>query len=203
MVWYPSLHRKWDGIHFFAWDRYHIENYLLDEVAIYYVLAEDPDIHIDGSQTDIYQQLRSLADEHKDDVLAKHLEARLNMLLKKRLRLNVHDGVKTSLLKATEAHLQQLNDSFNTKPVEQLYTKVEAELDQRWDTEWKAMCIGRDILQAYHRRYVKKYYSYEVFRNRVVRKIRDLKRVPEAIKEVMQSITLDLPGDANKNISVP
>ena len=83
------------------WDRYHIENYLLDEVAIYHVLAEDPDVHIDCSPSDVYQKLRSLADEHKDDVLAKHLEARLNMLLKKRLRLNSTPGCKNFI---TESH---------------------------------------------------------------------------------------------------
>jgi len=197
-----ALAKKYAG-HFFTWDRYHIENYLLDEVAIYRVLAEDPDIHIDCSVSDVYQQLRSLADEHKDDVLAKHLEARLNMLLKKRLRLNVPQGVKISLLKATEARLQQLNDSLNTKSVEQLYADVQAELDQGWDIEWKAICIGRDVLHAYHQQYVKRYYSYEVFRNRVARKIRELNRVPKAISEVMESVTLGLPKSDDKDVSVP
>src|SRR5260370_26802485 len=137
-----ELAKKYAG-HFLTWDRYHIENYLLDEVAIYHVLAEDPDVHIDCSSSDVYQQLRSLADERKDNVLAKYLEARLNRTLKKRLRLNVYEGVKISLLKATEARLQQLNGSLNTKSVEQLYADVQAELNQRWDIEWKAMCIGR------------------------------------------------------------
>ena len=175
----------------------------LIEVAIYHVLAEDPDVHIDCSPSDVYQKLRSLADEHKDDVLAKHLEARLNMLLKKRLRLKVPQGVKISLLKATEARLLQLNDSLNTKSVEQLYVDVQTKLDQRWDTEWRAMCIGRDVLQAYHQRYVKQYYSYGVFRNRAARKIRELKRVPKAISEVMESVTLDLPRGDDKDVSVP
>ena len=65
-----ALANKYMG-HFFTWNRYHIENYLLDEVAIYHVLAEDPDAHIDCSPSDVYQKHRSLADEHKDDFLAK------------------------------------------------------------------------------------------------------------------------------------
>jgi hypothetical protein len=93
-----ALAKKYAG-HFFTWDRYHIENYLLDEVAIYHVLAEDPDVHIDCSPSGVDQQLRSLAAERKNSVLAKHLEARLNMPLKKKLRLNVPQGVKISLQK--------------------------------------------------------------------------------------------------------
>ena len=197
-----ALAKKYTG-HFFTWDRYHIENYLLDEIAIYHVLAEDPDVHIDCSPSGVDQQLRSLADERMDNVLAKYLEARLNMPLKKRLRLNVPQGVKISLQKATEARLLQLNDSLNTKSVEQLYVDVQTKLDQRWDTEWRAMCIGRDVLQAYHQRYVKQYYSYGVFRNRVARKIRELKRVPKALSELMESVTLDLPRGDDKDVSVP
>jgi hypothetical protein len=110
---------------------------LLDEEAIYHVLAEDPDVHLDCSSSDVYQQLRSLADEQKDNVLAKYLEARLNRTLKKRLRLNAREGVKISLLKGTEVRLQQLNDSLNTKSVEQLYADVQTELNRSWGTEWQ------------------------------------------------------------------
>jgi hypothetical protein len=83
-----ELEEKHSG-YFFAWDRYHIENYLLDEVAILRVLADDPDIPNNlRSPYEVRWQLRRIADGRKPDVVARHLEARINPILRQRVILN-------------------------------------------------------------------------------------------------------------------
>jgi hypothetical protein len=87
-----ELEEKHAG-YFFAWDRYHIENYLLDDVAILRVLADDPDLpNSFGSATDVLLHLRRIADVRKPDVLARHLEARMNPVIRRRMILNPQGG---------------------------------------------------------------------------------------------------------------
>ncbi len=187
-----ELQEKHKG-YFYTWGRYHIENYLLDEDAIYHVLANDPDIPTPASIADVAERLRLISDELRDGVLAKHLEARLNAEVRKRVVLNVPEGVKESLLKASDRRLKRMQSIFDRSAVEDLYTGIEADLVSRWDAEWKSLCVGRDVLLMYHERYVKHYLGYEVFRNRIARKIRELGRVPVDITNVITAVTADLP----------
>jgi hypothetical protein len=186
-----DLQKKYKN-NFFAWDRYHIENYLLEEEAIYRVLADDPDIPTPASASEVERQLRELAEQRRENVLAKYLEARFNPELRTRLRINVPEGVKVSLLKATRARLEQTAQLLDNGEVERTYTKVSTALEERWETEWKGLCIGRDVLEAFHRNNVRKYLGHEVFRNRVARKMRELNRVPQAIEHVINSVTAGL-----------
>lgn len=185
------LQKKYQG-NFFTWDRYHIENYLLDEEAICRVLADDPDIPTPITAAAVERQLRTLADERKEHVLAMYIEAKLNPDLRERLRINAREGVKTSLLKATEARVKRTAQLLGNEQVERLYTEVSTELENRWESNWKDLCVGREVLDAFHKAYVRQYLGYEVFRNRVARKIRELNRVPQAIEEVINNVTAGL-----------
>ncbi len=189
------------GDRFFVWDRYHIENYLLDEEAIYQVLANDPDLPTPESACEIGSQLRALADEHRKNVLAKHLESKLNRQLRERLKLNVPDGVRESLLKAAAARWSRTERLLSETEIEQLFATEKRDLEDRWDTEWKDLCVGRDILKAYWKQHVKRYYRYEIFRNKIARKIRELNRIPARITEVMNHVTAGLPDDADNDRS--
>lgn len=187
-----ELERKHSG-YFFTWERYHIENYLLDEEAIYRVLADDPDLPTPASVADVGVHLRAIADELRDGVLAKHLESKLNAGVRKRVVLNAREGVRESLVKAAAARLSAANSLLDPRRVEDLYADTDAELAARWPAEWKSLCVGREVLRAYHNRFVRQYLGYVPFRNRVGRKVRDLGRVPEEIRRVMAHVTADLP----------
>jgi hypothetical protein len=188
------LQKRYEG-NFFVWDRYHIENYLLNEEAIYSVLADDEDIPTPASVAQIERQLRALADGRKEEVLARYVEAEFNSTLRQRIRINVREGVKRSLDKATEKRLQRTSELLGRNAVDSIYGRVSAELDKKWDTKWKELCIGRDVLEAYHNSYVEDFLGYSVFRNRVARKIQEMKCVPEAIKKVRSAVTADLPRE--------
>lgn len=183
-----ALQKKYEG-NFFTWKRYHIENYLLDEEAIYRVLADDPDLPTPASAAEIGRQLRALADERKEQVLAKYLEAEFNSVLRQRLRINVPEGVKNSLVKAAEGRLQRISKTLGSEQVEQTYEKVRSGVEKRWDGEWKALCVGRDVLHAFHKSRLKDSLGYDVFRNKVARKIREMNRVPQSAQQVMNSVT--------------
>lgn len=187
-----KLEEKHKG-HFFTWDRYHIENYLLDEVAIYRVLEDDQDIrNIFGSASDVGRQLRLIADERKTDVVARHLEARVNPPLRQRLILNVPEGVDVSRHKAAASRLQRTEELLNPDAVGELYAEVSSDIDARWDSDWQELCVGRDVLVRFHQNHVTGP-DYEMFCKKVARKIRELERVPERIENVMAALTADLP----------
>jgi hypothetical protein len=78
--------------------------------------------------------------------------------------------------------------------IEPVYVEERIALEQEWNENWRALCIGRDVLKAYHAEQVGKLTAYEVFRNRVAREIRNLNRVPEAITRVMAAVTAGLPS---------
>ena len=177
---------------FFTWERYHIENYLLDEEAIYRVLEEDEDILTPASVGEISGQLRALADASQESVIAKYLEAKFNSELRSRLRINVPEGVKLSLMKAARKRRQRTNDLLNPEQVEKTHNEISKDIETRWEKEWKKLCVGRDVLKAFHRDRVKSYLGYEVFRNRVARKLRESGRIPEMVEEVMNSVTSGL-----------
>jgi hypothetical protein len=185
--------------HFFVWDRYHIENYLLDEVAIYHVLADDPDVPTPLSPESVVATLQPIANERKDDVLAKHIEAYFDRRLRKRLRLNVSEGVEQSLRKAAEARLNRMTELLNSQAVTTAYTTVVSDLDAKWETEWKNLCIGRDVLQAYHAAHVAPHLGYDSFRNKIARKICELGRVPTAITTVMVNVLDGLSSGVPSN----
>jgi energy-coupling factor transporter ATP-binding protein EcfA2 len=123
-----ELQEKYSG-HFFAWDRYHIENYLLDDESIYRLLADDQDLHTPISVSHIGERLRVLADSRKNHVLAKRLEAKLNPTLRNRLRINPREGVQVSLLKAADARLRRTTALLDQKAMEEMYSHEHALLD--------------------------------------------------------------------------
>lgn len=186
-----ELQGKYQG-KFFVWDRYHIENYLLDEQAIHDVLDDDEDIPSPPSPQAIRAQLKAIADARRGSVMARHLEARINAEVRRRVRVNEREDVRESLLKAAETRLAQVIQMLEPQAVAMLYEEVCADLEARWDTEWPALCIGRDVLTVYHREHVREYFGYELFRNRVARKMRELDRVPPAIANVLAAIAASL-----------
>ncbi len=182
---------------FFVWDRYHIENYLLDEECIYRVLAGVPEIVSPQSQAAIGARLLELASECIDNLLAMRLEVRLRPLLGKRLGIRASEGVRTSLLSAAAERVRETAEALNQENLERLYSEEVDDLTSRWRAEWKKLCIGRDVLRAYHTRHVHPHLGYERFRNEVARKLHELGRVPDPILNLIDSVTSDIPGSTN------
>lgn len=174
---------------FFVWNRYHIENYLLDEEAIFSVLCEDDDIPDPTSCEGLGAQLRFEADQQRDTVLARRIESTLNQHLRNRMQLNPQEGVRSSLEKAAQQRLKRTKEYLDPPQIQTLLDETEAELNEHWEENWKGLCIGREVLMAYHRKHVHHYLGYEVFRNRVARKIRTMHRVHEDIIRVMAEVT--------------
>ncbi len=186
-----ELEEKHSG-YFFTWDRYHIENYLLDEEAIYQVLSVVPGIKSPPeSAIAIDHHLRALADGHRDKVLAMRLEANLSRGLYKRLSLDPAGDVKTALLSSAEERMRATIELLDPDKVRRLYDEAAEELNSRWDAEWKSLCVGRRVLKVYHNQHVHPHLSYEQFSHEVARKIRELDRIPGRIREVIAAVTSD------------
>jgi hypothetical protein len=156
----------------------------------------DPDIpNSFVSAIVVREHLRSIAESTKEHILARYLEAALNPTLRRRLVLNPPEGVKGSLLKAAASRLERTNELLDPAAVDRLYEETKLDLETRTDSEWEKLCIGREVLQRFHRNHVEGL-DYEVFRNKVARKMRDLGRIPEPITAVMSAVTADLSRGA-------
>lgn len=95
-------------------------------------------------------------------------------------------------MKAAEKRRQRINELLDSEQVEKIYNEVSNDLEKRWEKEWKSICVGRDVFTIFHRDRVRSYLGYELFRNRVARKVRELNRVPTPVREIMNSVTSGL-----------
>ena len=184
-----GLQRKFDG-HFFTWDRYHIENYLLDESAIAHVLSSDPDLRNMPDATEVGNLLKQYADQRKSEVIAKHIEAALNSQLRVRLRLNPKEDLRESLIKAAESRSSFTAELLELQAVDELYNRVADAICSRWGEEWRALCIGRSVLQDFHFAIVRPHLGYEVFRNRIARTMREMGLTPLCIQQVIDAVSI-------------
>jgi tRNA(Ile)-lysidine synthase TilS/MesJ len=156
------------------------------------VLASEPGIPKPPSVAAVRRDLKSIADAHRDDVLARRFEAKLNPLLRTRLVLNPKEGVKESLLKAAHSRLERTANALDPSELDRLFAKEQADLDRSWNADWKKLCVGRTVLQTYQQRNARQF-GYIAFRNAVARMLKELGRVPQPILEVMAAVTADLP----------
>jgi hypothetical protein len=96
------------------------------------------------------------------------------------------------LLKAAESRLRRTETLLEPVAVKRHYVEVSSDIEAQWDVGWQCLCIGRDVLERFHEDFVEGL-DYQVFRNKVARKIRELGRVPKPIEKVMSAVTANLP----------
>ena len=87
--------------------------------------------------------------------------------------------------------MQRTRELLEPTAAKKLYADVRSDIDDRWDADWKKLCVGRDVFEQFHKDHVSGL-GYEVFRNKTARKIRELERVPEPITNVMDTLTAGL-----------
>ncbi|NCO67639.1 MAG: AAA family ATPase [Nitrospirae bacterium] len=137
-----------------VWERYHIENYLLDGKAIYNVLSTHKGIKllkIFNSPEEINKELKLIADGLKNIIVAKKLENLINEKIVHHIKIdpkNIKESYKTIADRRLPDILSLLEEKEHDKYIKQAFN----EIDNQWEQKWVELCPGREILKEFCRK---------------------------------------------------
>ncbi|HTU43340.1 MAG TPA: AAA family ATPase, partial [Candidatus Aquilonibacter sp.] len=179
--------------HSFAWDVYHIENYLLEPRFILNVVKA-VGVEKFKSEEDIYIELRECARETLPTLVRHKLASVVNAEMVGSIATGTDPAlpeVAQALAAAVERSAEKVTrlakekfDLIRLQALEAEY-RMEFETALTADT-WKKRFRGRDVLSRFSGRINKT--SYEVFRNLIVDSMRASNFQPQGMKEVIDRI---------------
>lgn len=177
----------------FAWDAYHIENYLLEPKYILKVLI---DIGVESLKTEeeVYSKLRNSAAETMTALIRHRLSRKINFALVNSIDTATNPGDK-QLAQSLAAAVSRSKDRFITAVetiglesqllIEERALKSEFESALSADT-WRKKFRGRDVLRLFVGK--QSPVDYKTFRNLIISRMRDDKYQPEGMRAVIQGI---------------
>jgi AAA ATPase domain len=183
-----------DGVTRFAWDVYHIENYLLEPRFI----AETVNaFSLTNSMTPemAYEKLSGAARQVVPSVLIHRITEFANSKFLSGINLGFDpstSAVSAELRNAIERSLQRVQAAISGELTEQLLAEKEAELRREIemsfaDGTWRQSIPGREILKNFVR--VEKIpTNYEAFRNQLISRMAAAGFKPEGMKTVIDKV---------------
>ena len=186
-----------EGSNQFIWDRYHIENYLIED---FFLLEVAKDLDIKGaenwSESDIREKLIKCAKKTKNALVKQKLEEKCNGEMIQCINVKISPNSKNISSDIQEA----VNNSFEkikiamTSSLSKLKIKeYEKIIDVQFDKdlkneEWRKTFRGRDVLkQATGEIFLGKL-SYEVLRNLLIAKMKSSSFKPNGMFAVIKKI---------------
>lgn len=179
----------------FSWDRYHIENYLLQPEFIWEAHRA---LDLNGAQAtstdEVEVRLRRCASETIQDIVRIKLDEEVNSLLMKTISMK-HDRTlppSAGIADAVKRSLSKFHDAVaNDLHLVQLQAKEQEITDELQDAlngeEWLRLFRGRDLLKRYVSRYVPGV-QYEPFRNLVLARTKERRFQPLGMATVIDRI---------------
>ena len=180
----------------FFWDRFHIENYLLETQFILKVIF---DLQIKNSnmetEIDIENLLKECAKKTVHSLVRGQMEHSTNQKLVKCIRTNTDrtsEEISEKLIDSIENSIKRLskvieNDLSNEKLKDMEKTLWENYENDLLTEAWKKSFRGRDILKQFASSHLKGI-SYDYFRNLIIAKMRNEEFQPEGMKKVLDII---------------
>lgn len=179
----------------FSWDRYHIENYLLEPEFIRLALNEITLGEVDLTNEETMRQLKSAAALTIEETVRIRLQQELNSKLVGAISLGFDKGklpmnagftqaIENSLHRMTEAAsglTKNRIDEMEKAEVQKLRTALN---DETWATEFR----GRNVLKQFVARQGGAL-NYEQLRNLVIARMREAEYQPTGMKDVIDAIT--------------
>ena len=189
------------------WDRYHIENYLLEPRYVLQALKEQFLVDASVTEGDVAGMLKEAA-EHTQHALIRHaVESFIQRQLRSASQFNldrsggfqVEDAVKQvsfvsgkiSDVAGSSLSPENLRDIADTE-AKRLGEALSS-------SEWLAAYRGREVLKSFLARHIKKPIRYETFRNSVLHRMRDEQFKPDGMANVLKMIS----GDSEAEIAEP
>lgn len=184
------IHRK------YSWDRYHIENYLLDADFILRVLQ---DLNLAkgkiSTENGVHMELMNCANETIPDLVAHELRTYANATFLKCINLNftpstgdTSQSLSAALSRSSERIQESLATKLSRTELKAREKQLAAKATEHLQTgEWRSTFRGREVL----RRFVGHYgngIKYEQFRDLIIARMRDAQHEPAGMKNVIDAI---------------
>jgi energy-coupling factor transporter ATP-binding protein EcfA2 len=177
----------------YAWDVYHIENYLLEPKFILKVV-KDLGLTTFTTEEDIYQILRDCAKETMTGLVSHKLATLVRADLITSIRTTTDPSspaVALDLFKAIEASAEKIakivGEKFDLSHLEEMEKTLRADFEKSLAADtWRKRFRGRDVLSRFAGRINKT--SYEIFRNLIIANMRDSGFQPEGMRSVIDKI---------------
>lgn len=184
-----------DGPNLFHWDRYHIENYLLEAEYIRLVL-DSFSLGVSYSQEDVEARLLGAARDTKPLLLKHRLTFHVNRIVVSRIdwkfdpKGDVVSGLSGAISRTAESIASAANDELSEEKISCLYDRINSELDDDLDSgRWCESFNGREVLKNFLRNLdVKGGVPYEIFRNSLISKMQENKHRPVGMERLIEKV---------------
>lgn len=180
----------------FFWDRFHIENYLLETQFILKVIF---DLQIKNSnmqtETDIENLLKECAKKTVHSLVRGQMEHSTNQKLVQCIRTNTYrnsEDISEKLIDSIENSITRLRKIIEDDLSNEKLKEMEKTLSENYENDlvsdaWKNSFRGRDILKLFVSSYLKGI-SYNNFRNLIITKMRNENFQPKGMKKILDVI---------------
>lgn len=187
------------GANELRWGRYHIENYLLEPLVVARVLNENAKPGVKFSEGDAESIMLEAARETLAPLVVHKVQSEANNQFVNALQLRVNrnsQNVADDVAQAIEASLARLAALRANTLTNDALRIHESEVRQSYETDlitgaWRNTFRGRSILKRVagtHGNGMK----YEVFRNQILWRMRDMGIEPEGMKVELMKILSDV-----------
>lgn len=177
----------------FAWDVYHIENYLLEPKFILKIV-KDLGITSFSTEEDIYAALRDCAKETMISLVRHQLGGTVRTELLKLIKTATDPNtpavapVLSSTVQQSAENISKIvREKFDLAQLEEMERRLKTEFEKALAADtWRKRFRGRDVLHRFVGRIHKT--NYEVFRDLIIAAMRDAGFQPEGMRSVIDKI---------------
>jgi energy-coupling factor transporter ATP-binding protein EcfA2 len=179
------------------WDRYHIENYLLEpDFVARTVIDLNRGREIDVRTDALVGLLRGCAEDTLPGLIRHELEDGTSKMLVRAISANTSregefevGALRRALEESQERINELLEGPLSQEKLEERATEVRAKLvSDLEEGRWIATFRGRDILGRFVAKHMGGVVRYEVFRDLIVARMRDGKFKPEGMSKILLKI---------------
>lgn len=177
----------------FKWDRYHIENYLLEPEFICKVLREiNPSSAL--SDSDIYDILRQLAQSTLNGLVKHEMTNYVNGKIMNSINFGcdpARDDVSVAISESVQRSIDRISRIRMTDVSDETLLFKEGEFRKKFEKDlatdaWRRTFMGRSILKEFSSKYCG--VSYLIFRDLIIARMKDVGFKPEGMNDVFNKI---------------
>jgi hypothetical protein len=177
----------------FAWDVYHIENYLLEPRFILKIV-HDLGVASYTTEEDVYEALRQCAKETMVSLVRHQLGSLVRTELLSHIKTATDPKspavapVLSTTVQQSAANISKIvNEKFDLPKLAKMELELVAEFEKALAADtWRKRFRGRDVLHRFVGRLHKT--TYEVFRDLIIAAMRDAGFQPEGMRTVVTKI---------------
>jgi hypothetical protein len=174
----------------FAWDAYHIENYLL-EPSFILKIVRDLGSSSFSTEEEVYEALRECAKETMPSLVRHHLASTVHAELVKAIQTTTDPKspqvapVLANVIERSIARISKMAEgTFSLSNLVEKEATLNADFEKSLAADtWRRRFRGRDILSRFAGRIGKT--TYEVFRDLIVANMRDSRYEPPGMRNVI------------------